>query len=339
MQPLDDYVGRAGGRVSLEEHQRRLVYAQRYPIPSLVTIAHKYHGKRLIICGGGASLKATLPAIRKRLKLSKNTYVMACNKTHDWLLSKGIKPDFGIMLDPKEWVKDYMTPTKGVKYLIGSTCHESVLHKFKDHDAYIWHPIGDMSDEPMLRRMFPNQGMAMVSGYSTVGLRSVYVADALGFDECELHGFDSCYDPEAKDLYAYRKDVTVHDPFGVTLKANDGTSFKCVSNRMMGRQIGEFKKMAAEMAQAQKLGHVRKFGMKVAGDGAIPWQAWKMGIHTNPDTMLAKYGTTGEYNYTTGDVVPALVVNTFESTWVPNMEGLAHADTSAEVIRNEAPQA
>lgn len=301
--PLKDEVGKAGGRLTLDEHRERLAYAQRYPLPSMALIAHKWAGERVIICGGGASLTKSLPAIRTRRKLSKRTKIMACNKTHDFLLSKGIVPDFGIMLDPKEWVKDYMTPHRDVIYLLGSTLHPDVLDKFKEAKAkaYIYHPIGD-GDSDYLLSLFPahQNTMAMIAGYSTVGLRSVYASEVLGFDEIHLHGFDSCYDPGAKDLYAYAKPNTVHDPMGICVQASDGTEFKAISNRMMSRQVTEFQDMVYALHSAIQNQHMRPISLKVAGDGAIPWLAWKLGIHANPELMQAKYGKAPVFDYTSG---------------------------------------
>src|SRR3990167_422577 len=70
-----------------------------------------------IICGGGPSIGGLdeLKTIRQLASRGK-ARVIALNRTHDFLLSKEIKPWAGILLDPSPPVKDYMTPTRGVKY-------------------------------------------------------------------------------------------------------------------------------------------------------------------------------------------------------------------------------
>ena len=72
--------------------------------------------------------------------------MLAVNKSHDWLLRRGLRCDYATLLDPKDWVADYINLDLAAakvtkkragkfwappKYLIARQCHDLVLEKFK----------------------------------------------------------------------------------------------------------------------------------------------------------------------------------------------------------------
>ncbi len=111
------------GRIgSVDATLDRARYALSLPFRSIYELLGKSKGRKAIVCGGGPSIKDTLPEIRRQLRLSKKCDVIALNKTHDWLIDKCVDPRriIGVMIDPKEWVAYYQTPTKGVRYYLGT---------------------------------------------------------------------------------------------------------------------------------------------------------------------------------------------------------------------------
>lgn len=306
--PLSEVIRPSVGCISEDENRERLGQALALDLPSVATLKGKYAGQKLIICGGGASLEQTLLDIRRARRRSKRVKILAVNKTHDWLIEKGIIPDFGVLMDPRAHLVDYMTPHRGVTYLFGASVDKRIFERFSGRNVYLWYPIGTARDEPyvrdLLRRRYPWKSVAMIPGPSTVGLRSVHLGmDILGFTSIELHGFDSCYDPKSGTLWPYRKDVTFEPmkiDFSVVSKT-DGTQFKCVSNPDMARQVYEFDKMIELLIASVKNGRRRYLpNITVAGDGAIPWMAWKNNGHATPGRMMEKYGYAAIFDYARG---------------------------------------
>lgn len=119
--PLSDVVRPSLGCITEEENRERLGTSLEMDLPSVAALKGKYTGQKLIVCGGGASLERTLADIRRARRLSRRVKILAVNKTHDWLIEKGIVPDFGVMMDPRVHLVDYMTPRSGVTYLFGAS--------------------------------------------------------------------------------------------------------------------------------------------------------------------------------------------------------------------------
>ena len=310
---LKEVVPAAKGCISEDENRERLGRALALDFPSVAALKGTYAGQKLIICGGGASLARTLPDILKTLRRGKRAKILAVNKTHDWLIARGVVPTFGVLMDPRPHIADYMTPHRGVKYLLGASVDARIFATFAAapyarKNVYLWHPIGTAGDMPyvrdILQKQFPWKSVAMIPGPSTVGLRSLYLAmDILGFTTIELHGFDSCYDCDTAKLWPYDKAVSfepVKIQFTIFSKT-DGAKFTCVSNPDMARQVYEFDKMIDLLIGSVRAGK-RRFlpNITVAGDGAIPWMAWKNGGHATPARMMAKYGEAREWTYSEG---------------------------------------
>lgn len=300
-------------RIDLAERRARFVRGMETGMTSASHLKDKFKGQKLIICGGGPSIEKTLPDIRMKTRLSKRTKILALNKTHDWLLKKGVTPHFGCMADPAQHVSTYQTPQKNTIYLLGSSLHKDTLHRFRNHKScYMWHPVvsdpipGDITDIEWFNQNYPNASRTLVSGKSTVGLLSLTLMTVcLGFTELELHGFDSCDAPRPngadRKLYPYDKPNMETSLKDVTMKALNGDEFHYEANEHMARQSYEFFDALTYIADAQISGRMPYFDIKVAGDGAIPWQSWKIndhgGIHVTPDRMKAKYGNAKYWDY------------------------------------------
>ncbi len=296
------------GRVDIHERRRRMSLSMAGSIPSAAHLAGKYQGQKIIICGGGPSIEQTLPDIKAQIRLSKRVKVAALNKTHDWLLKRGVQPDFGVMADPAEHVSTYQTYQRGTTYLLGGFLHAKTLARFEGkRNCYIWHPTNDdEGDKEWFNQNFRNAPRLCVSGKSTVGQRAPMIFPYLGFTEIELHGLDSCDAPRPGDgkrkLYPYAKPNMELSFKDLSQTCNsDGSSFYYQSNEHMARQSYEFYDMLEAIYHGQKSGRIPPFKITVAGDGAIPWMAWKIndhgGIHATPERMAAKYGTWPHYDY------------------------------------------
>lgn len=304
------------GRIDQAERRRRMALAIEANAPTAGLLLNKYAGQKLIICGGGPSIEQTLPDIKAQIRLSKRVKVMALNKTHDWLLKRGVTPDFGCMADPAPHVATYQTYQRGTVYLLGSTLHHTVFRRFySKRNCFIWHPTNedpitpentDGGDKEWFAEHYPNAPAFRISGKSTVGQRSIQIAPLLGFTEIELHGYDSCDAPRVgheRKLYPYSKPNMEMSFKALDQVCNrDGSEFHYEANEHMARQSYEFFDMLENIYNGQRMGRMPKFKLSVAGDGAIPWMGWKInergGIHATPDRMAAKYGDMKYYDYT-----------------------------------------
>jgi hypothetical protein len=272
------------GRIPHEEILRRAKAVLSIGRPSAGHLANKYRGK-LIIAGGGPSLAETLPDIRRQTRVSKTTKIAAVNRTHDWLLKKGCKPDFGILIDPKPWVANYMTPTAGVKYCIGAKVDVATWQRFAGHpEVYHWHPLELAGEKDVVQ----GNDWMMVPGQSTVGLRSVPFGYALGFRKFELHGLDCNKRGDAG--HAYEK-FTPAEKLRFNPESDLGNQLFYIKSQEFGtrfyegtthmtRQCGEFRNMVNEFRELDRRGQ-EPCDIRVAGVSAMGYLAALMGMHVN----------------------------------------------------------
>ena len=184
--------------------------------------------------------------------------------------------------------------------------------------------------------------VAVIAGGSNVGLRAINIALMLGCDaKVELWGYDSCYAPGGyvtqtglggAKLYAFDKPNVEHNARGFDIEAPDRSRLFVIANEAMQRQVVQFARVVNEIEDLRpgknptidrlnvwkawvngdaKHTGVMKQPLKicVAGDGAIPWMAWKDGgpdrvlEHLYPERMKAKYGDSRYWNYSNNGVV------------------------------------
>jgi len=174
------------------------------------------HDRTMVMVCGGTTAKDFIEDIRRK-KNDKNNYDIFCsNKTHDWLISESIVPDYFFMIDPKESkVNDVKTPHKDVKYLIAAQCTPKVFHSLKEHNVtrlFSFCNIGEKQlDYHLVNMLMPTEEITPLCGGSMAGLRAMTLADVLGYRKVEFYGFDSCFFNFSKEdgkpiYYSYDKD-------------------------------------------------------------------------------------------------------------------------------------
>jgi hypothetical protein len=318
-QPRDlrDVITPGRGRVDTSEYLARVRRGQQSVMPSLLQLVNREHSgdwrkpSTVCIVGGGPSLLESVGALRRLIK--RGAKVLAVNKSHDWLLKRGLRCDYAALLDPKDWVAGYIdldlaaakdTRRKAGRfwadptYLIASQCHDATLAKFKHHPrAYLWHAAAGVGESEILRGEFPGEMWVNVAGASVIGLRAVGLAHGLGFRAIHLFGIDgSMKPPTATDgapaLYAYAKphiDPT-WNPFEV--KLNSGWRRAFLSNQHMARSVYEFEDSMKDWDAQIQAGRMAPFCLRVHGDpahAAIAMVAAGMGVHAEAHEN-AKYG-------------------------------------------------
>lgn len=307
MFPVDPKTGLrpAMPNLSTEDRYARFKYAMGLGLPDFADIPLREREKPAIICGGGYSITKTLPDIRKRMKLSKRTNLIGLNKTNDWLRSKGVIPTYGILADPRPWIAEYMEPHRDQAYIFSSKLDPKIFERFLKAKAkvYLWHPVETIegeSDKDHILSTYPNRSLTLVPGFSTVGLRAVYLISH-NSPKVELHGYDGSYDRDADKMYPYEKPNSFSgrpelDRNDRTIKRG-GYTFQFLSNTMMTRQVSEFTDMMVQISDQINRGTRKPLELTVAGTGAIPWMAWKAGHHATPERMAKLYGDAKEIDW------------------------------------------
>lgn len=148
-------------------------------------MVRKSHGDETmsIVCYG-PSLKHTWKNIKRP--------IMTVSGAHDFLISRGIIPDYHIDCDPREHKVAMLHPSHKVKYRMATCCHHSLWKKLAGHDVETWHLHNDVHTEEWVRENDP--GANMLGGGSTAGMRALEVASMLGYRKFEIHGMDCSYE-------------------------------------------------------------------------------------------------------------------------------------------------
>jgi uncharacterized Rossmann fold enzyme len=216
------------------------------------------HEGMAMIVGGAPSLNDEL----KNLRTHKNRggVIFAMNGTHDWLIERGIVPDFHVLLDARqENVQFVQKPHKDVTYLVAAQCHPDIFDALEGHKVTMWAACFDTREqESDLCTKFPGKPIFMVGGGATVGLKTLNLAYLWGFRKIRMYGMDSSY--SGAENHAYRQELNDKES-RMDIHAA-GRDFICAP--WMAKQAQEFQR---QYRQLVGLG----CRIKVIGDGLIPW--------------------------------------------------------------------
>lgn len=308
-QNLRDALGDLKTDIDVEELERRTAAILPLNLPQLTQLGDMYYGADAIIVGSGMSLDVDYVAERQR----SGARVFAVNKSHDHLIERGVIPDFSVMLDPNVRVAGYQTPNRRVTYIFGTSLDIGVWRRFLSVGIkpFVFFPVMTATHPEDLAIKFPQYTIQCIGGVTTAGLRAVNVAGWMGFLDPEIHAFDSCYAPgkdglDKTGLYAVDKPTTHHDSREDSVVAGNGDTLTFVTNGAMGRQVIGFASILKGLPDMEFHGRVGRMRLRVSGDGAIPWMAWKDSQindwveHTHPERMAAKYGDAKHFNYFKG---------------------------------------
>ena len=90
------------------------------------------------VVGSGPSLKQTW----RKLKNFKGD-IVACNAACQFLLEKGIVPQYMMCFDADPLVLEFFTPHKDIVYLLGSRVPPKVFDILEGCRIVVWHAAGD----------------------------------------------------------------------------------------------------------------------------------------------------------------------------------------------------
>lgn len=210
-----------------------------------------------LIVGGGPSLQDSLPNLR--MKWQRGGIVFALNGAHDWLIDRGIRPDFHVLLDARrENSRFVQAPRKEVTYLVAAQCHGDVFEALAGQHVIVWVACLETAEqEQELGEKFPELPISTIGGGSTVGLKAANLAYLWGFRDIQFYGLDSSY--ADGENHAYRQ--AANDQESRIEVHAAGRDFICAP--WMAKQADEFQQ---QQRQLTRLG----CRIKVHGDGLIP---------------------------------------------------------------------
>lgn len=273
-------------RIGRAEIYQRTKSAMDKNIPSIMRVLNTCPGETALICGGGPSLKDNLGLLRK-LSKRKNHKIITTNKTHDWLVKRGFPVWAVVLLDPMPHVAEYVKlATPKTKCFIAGQCHEDTFKSVAHTDLYLWHAADNQEEDmyplSLLSSQYKNRAWKLIGGGNTGGLRSIYIAQPLGFKKIHLFGFDSSM--RDGKLYAYNKPHPKDAEEGEAELFVNGHRQKFWSNEHMTRQVENFEDMIKQIFLWNKTGAWSGLDhLVVHGEGMLPCLAAAYGLHADPE--------------------------------------------------------
>lgn len=159
------------------------------------------HNRRAIVACYGPSLGRTAEDLEAERKAT-GAAVISVSGAHDFLLSRGIIPDYHVECDPRPHKADNIeSPHDGIVYLIGSAVHPCLLDKLEGADVRLWH----VSTPEHMCRLIDELGESSnttISGGGSVGLRSVPLLYNMGYRDFSIYGMDCSFADGGKQQWA-----------------------------------------------------------------------------------------------------------------------------------------
>lgn len=142
------------------------------------------HDGTVCIVGGGPSVAEHVEELKAR---ERNGHaIWALNGSHDWLIAKGIPPAAAWLVDSlPQNAGFYRYPLVSTRYYIAARCDPAVFEALDGYDVTLW---WDQSCQE-----FCPKDAVIIGGGTTVGMKALCGAYALGYRRMHLYGFDSSY--------------------------------------------------------------------------------------------------------------------------------------------------
>jgi len=204
------------------------------------------HNGSVCIVGGGPSVKRHLGHIKLRREAGQQ--IWALNGAATMLYEHGITPDALWIVDARPDNAKFVIDCEAHAYFVASQCAPETFDE-AGRNAYIWHDANCGEWLP--------EGVTLIGGGTTVGMKAVAGAFVLGYRRIHLFGYDSSLEDD--DHHAYRQ--TINDNDLIVDAWCDGRKFR--SAPWMAQQANDFERLATELAEMDCEIHVY-------GDGLLP---------------------------------------------------------------------
>lgn len=211
-----------------------------------------------ILVGGGPSLAGTLGEL-KALK-DAGGCIFAMNNSARFLAERGIKPDYQVVIDPREQNVEFIEKAWAGELLLASHAHPLVLQKAREigYPVRLWHPSIDGIAKVIGE-------VQVVTASITAGLSAISLAHTFGHREFHFFGYDSSH--EDGKSHAYRQDMNAQDEI-VRCAADNRVFYASMAMAGQANQFREFRDMMTKHLDCV---------FHVHGDGLLPhlWRSWE----------------------------------------------------------------
>jgi len=122
--------------------------------------------------------------------------IVTVSGAHDYLVRRGIVPDFHVDCDPREHkARMLQNPQAKTIYLMATVCHPKYWEVLKGRKVRLWHLINgdDLETVAWVMQNHPEGANSMIGGGSSVGQRAMNVMAALGYRRFNIHGMDCSF--------------------------------------------------------------------------------------------------------------------------------------------------
>ena len=211
------------------------------------------HDGTLIIANYGPSLKESWTKIKPAMEAGAK--LLTTSGAHDFLVERGIIPDFHAQCDPRPEPPQFVKkPKLETTYLLASVVHPDVYEHLSGFNISVWNLQNKPEDTEVVKEMEPGKGFLVIGG-STIGLTSLSLASILGYKSLEIHGMDSSCAPDGERHAGYH-----------------GGKPQEIMNVCCGTRT--FKTTAQMVSQAREffslIGFIRDISFEMHGDGLLP---------------------------------------------------------------------
>lgn len=214
---------------------------------------------RVAIVGSGPSLHDTWQRLR-----AFDGEIIACNAACQFLLERGIVPQYHFCFDADPLMLEFITPHEDITYLFASRCPPKAFDMLQRCKVVCWHAAGD----DRIREILEAQGRMepMIIGGSAAVTRAMIMGLSMGFTDVHIFGGDSSF--KAGETHI-RQSTTKERRMAIMC---NGRVFETAP--WMTQQVEDFKKLAPVMMQ-------KGASFRLYGDGLMQHVARALGCKTD----------------------------------------------------------
>lgn len=213
---------------------------------------HAPHDMPAIMCGSGPSLKDDLGLIDDLH--AKGGKIFALNGAASFLVSKGIYPDYQVIVDARPQTATLIGPAR--RHLFASQVDPSLFEK--EPNAEVVHVLCVKQDA--FFDLLPDQGhrdgeYTLIGSHGSVGNVAMVVAHTLGHRELHFFGYDSSNAGE--DTHAFSQPMNAGEP--LTYVEYNGKRY--LSTFTMKSQADVFPRVAYDLMEMGSSIHMHGYGL------------------------------------------------------------------------------
>lgn len=210
----------------------------------------RHDGRVAVVCFG-PSLQQTWHSIAYERR-AFGAKIVTVSGAHDFLISRGIVPDYHIEVDPRIHKCFFTkTPHPDVAYWIASCCHPELIDNLVTHQSKLalWHLFNSDNDLKITGEGGIDPEGLLICGGSGVGARSVNVMFGKGYRTFSIYGMDSSFAPDDGAQHAGPHSGKIKPEWGVKVGEADNVRWF----RSSAQMVFMANSMLMQMAMLQKL--------------------------------------------------------------------------------------